>query len=317
MPGVPTIAIPHKALQLLLAPGGWLRHTPPAGLLAIANRVVPEMIGRHSLGGGSSRRFSAADESAIDELSAGFIEADVRSVFHSLSALMLAELVELAHPIIPSFIAQEHTKVDHVGLEIFGKLEWYIELIERVKDELPLEYLRYLIFPSVQVRRSLSSDPNLGDVRIARIYFRQDGREFNLELFEVEQAWQFPASRQMHLLGEMTTSRERVTLWTQQRAHGELPLPVSHVAFLIPQWREMERLHYALVEAAEQPGAQFTMFSRELVFNPGDMSANTKVILQTEGADGMRLRNRILELVFYGDRRATPRVPSAKKPLVP
>ena len=63
------------------------------------------------------------------------------------------ERFETSYPdAIRDVIGEHEVHFDHIGIEIFGKLEWYIELFERVYAPLDINVVHEHIFPSMQVQ---------------------------------------------------------------------------------------------------------------------------------------------------------------------
>lgn len=300
-------SLPVADMRVLLDPDGWLITYMKPDTIALYEELSSTING-HPLEW-SPRR--CRNSSRSDALQDCLLSLDLRCLCHALDSLRSLTGFEVRR-VIPLLVRDALPKgtfdIDHIGVEVFGRLDWYLEALRPHYRQLGFEYLREHIFPSVQVRKALSDDPKLGDVRIARVFLQMHNRVVNLEIFEVEQAWQYTAWRQFHLFSHLARPGMRLNVWTRHKNRVELPCPVGHIAVRVQGWQTVADLHRKLARVAAQPRSPIVLYSDSLDFNPGDMSANTKLISPALAGDGTLLRNRIMEVLSYGDRRAAPRL---------
>ena len=197
--------------------------------------------------------------------------------------------------------ALEHDppELDHVGIEVFGKIEWYLETLAQWEDLGIVKLGGYRVFPSVQVRKALAYDPDLQDVRIARVYIESEVGDINLELFEVAQHWLYTVARQVSLFAD--TPRKELDRIVEALADWvTLPLdPVAHFALGVQRWQTVETVHRILSDPrARRDGTR--LYGQALSYNHGDESLNCKFLTRSATLAGKPVFGRVTELISYG-----------------
>jgi hypothetical protein len=159
------------------------------------------------------------------------------------------------------------------------------------------------IFPSVQVRRALAYDPDLADVRIARIFFAHGDNEVNLEVFEATQSWKYIALRQAALYAHLLDPPGRAQAYARLTEAGCAALePVGHVAFRVSDARIVEDIQAVLLqERSRATTATMRPYVENVFFNPSDGSTNTKFVVATPLPSGEYLDSQIIEVVSYDE----------------
>jgi len=269
-------------MRVDLEPDGWLGHQTPERFLLLAGSPVE--IGKDEQARFFARRGlpSASANGDARSLARELVDLDLRAIAHASSFLLSDGAEQTARALLPRALspalASDLPQLDHLGLEVFGQLEWYLGVLAAWADAGALKLRGYRIFPSVQVRKVLAYDPQLADVRIARVYFEGAARTLNLEIFEATQHW-------LH-----TAARQRATFGADSgRDEGPL-VPVGHLALAVESGKTVEAVHGGLAEACLREEIT-TPYGEEISFNPGDASINTK--FRTRGGP-------IIELVSYG-----------------
>ena len=274
--------IDADVLRVDLAPDGWLGHRTLERFVLLAGSPVEiaedeetRFFARRGLRGATSQ----AD---ARRLARELVDLDLRAIAHASSFLLSDGAEQTARALLPRALApaleSDVPQLDHVGLEVFGQLEWYLGVLAVWAAAGALKLRGYRIFPSVQVRKVLAYDPELADVRIARVYLEGAARTVNLEIFEVTQHWLYTAERQLATFGA-GSGRD-----------GDPLVPVGHLALAVRSWKTVEAVHGRLAEACRRETVT-TPYGEEISFNPGDASINTK--FRARGGP-------IIELVSYG-----------------
>jgi hypothetical protein len=235
------------------------------------------------------------------------VAVDLRAIAHAASFLLSEPAEETARELLRdalgSALADDPARLDHVGLEVFGRLEWYLAALEAWQRQGAVRLRGCRVFPSVQVRRALAYDPALGDVRIARVYLESARRRVNLEIFEAAQHWLFTAARQLATYRDAAApaaapSAGLGTLFRELGSALALPLvPVAHLALAVSRRRTLEAVDRILVDPARREAIARPYDG--LSYNPGDRSLNTKFRTR---------RGPLIELIHYGG-RAPSRLP--------
>jgi hypothetical protein len=270
------------ALRVDLDPDGWLGHQTPDRFALLADSPV-EIARDEAIRFFAGRGLPvASSEAAARRIARELIGSDLRGIAHAASFLLSdgAEQTarELLPPVFEPALASDPPRLDHVGLEVFGRLEWYLDVLAAWADAGALKLCGYRIFPSVQVRRALSYDPELAGVRIARVYLAGIAHTVNLEIFEATQHWLY------------TVERQRATFGANVGRGGEPLVPVGHVALAVESWKTVHAVHDGIAEARRRASLA-TPYGAEISFNSGDASINTK--FRAPGGP-------IIELVSYG-----------------
>lgn len=289
--------------QPLLCPQTWLGHTTPDEFLGVSVSDLLGFVPRSDLEDFLSTRGTATmDDAALQQ--SDLLRIDIACFSHALSAL-LSMSCDDAHRLMPVPIAEvlgnEGVAFDHIGIEIFGKLEWYSELFDRAYAPLGINMVREHIFPSVQVRKALEYDPHLGDVRIGRVYFEHGEVQVNLEVFEPAQNWRYIALRQALLFAHLEQPAARLdAVDALLQVVPSAPEPVGHVAYRVDSANTVHEIQRLLLEESSKgSAARMRPYSRQVFFNPSDGSTNTKFVVSTPLANGMAINSQIVEIVSY------------------
>lgn len=297
------IELPRVDWPALLSPSTWLGHVTPDEFLGVCGQDVASVASRSEIEACFAQR--RVDETREPlSLVSSLLDADVHCITHALSALLSMSCDDanrLMPPAIREVVGDQSVVFDHIGIEVFGKLEWYIELFDRAYAPLGINVVHEHIFPSVQVRRALEYDPDLGDVRIGRIYFAHGSTQVNLEVFEATQCWRYIALRQASLYAHLNTPVGRAdALCAIYEAVQAMPEPVGHVAFRVGSAQTVRDIQEVLLRESRQAGAgSMRPYSKRVFFNPSDGSTNTKFVVSTPLANGASLDSQIVEIVSY------------------
>jgi hypothetical protein len=295
-------SVSAKELCDAIAPDGWLGHSTRDRFLHLGASPV-------AIEDGEAERFFArrrlTSRSDCDErtLAQALVAVDLRAVAHAVSFLVSDEAEDAARELLREAVGaappEDPPRLDHVGLEVFGRLEWYIAALDAWARQGAVRLRGCRLFPSVQVRRALAYDPNLADVRIARVYLERGARAMNLEIFEVGQDWRFTAARQIANFahpprpGVAALSREVAA------AAREPVVPVSHVALAVSRRGTVEAVERSLA-GPEGRVAAVRAYADGPCYNPADDSLNTKFRARRGDAGGADRLGPILELICYG-----------------
>jgi hypothetical protein len=288
--------------RILLCPQSWLGHSTPPEFLGVSGQDVLSVASQFAIDACFADR-GTVDADDPKALIRCLLDADVECISHALSALLSMsnqDVEQLVPNGIRSVIGDDGVEFDHIGIEVFGKLEWYIELFDRAYAPLGINVVHEHIFPSVQVRRALEYDEHLGDVRIGRIYFAHGEQQVNLEVFEATQCWQYIAQRQASLYAHLTEPAARGTAFAKLNGNSSAALePVGHVAFRVSCAEIVESIQSVLLQESRQPDTTMRPYVQHVFFNPADGSTNTKFVTATTLPSGARLDSQIVEIVSY------------------
>jgi hypothetical protein len=234
-------------------------------------------------------------------LAQALVSVDLRAVAHAASFLLSDEAEDVARELLREAVgsapADDLPRLDHVGLEVFGRLEWYIAALEGWARQGAVRLRGCRLCPSVQVRRALAWDPQLADVRIARVYLERGPRAMNLEIFEVTQDWRFTAARQIaHFARPLRPGAAALARAASAAARADL-VPVSHVALVVSRREAVEAVARSL---ADRRVPAVPTYADGPCYNPADDSLNTKFRARREAGSGADRLGPILELICYG-----------------
>jgi len=294
-------------LRRRLSHDGWLGHrtAPPLTALALSPALapVPDEEWRRFF---EARGITAADDADLGEGPgqdpASTLDAlDRDALAHGLSLLCSEGAQECALGLLPPeaapALAGERPLLDHVGIELLGRLEWSIAALAEWAARLGLDARGCHVFPSVQVRRALADDPDLRDVRIARVFFVREGRTVNLELFEVGQHWRRAVARRVALLADIPgRDPARLSRALLGRAAPRVE-PIGHLALRVADARAVEAVHAAV--AGARRGDALRVYEARPSYNPADRSVNTKLVCRSAIVAGEPVHGRVLELIHY------------------
>lgn len=286
---------------LLLSPTQWLGHATPEEFLGISGNDVLDIVPAAEVDACfAEHQIRRSGDARVRQC---LLDADVRCIAHALSAL-LSLSTDATRELIPeqilTVIGDQPVEFDHIGVEIFGKLEWYIELFDRAYAPLGINVVHEHIFPSVQVRRALAYDESLKDVRIGRIYFAHGDNEVNLEVFEATQSWRYIALRQAALYAHLRKDAKLDGAFSRLLHNADVELePVGHVAFRVPCAETVEAIQSVLLREQESSDSAMRPYVQQVFFNPSDGSTNTKFVVSTELASRLSVDSQIIEIVSY------------------
>jgi len=289
--------------ETLLNPNFWLGHSTLPAFVGVSAADVRNIASEKEL----QACFAAHqvnDDKNRERIIGQLLDADVNCISHALSALLSLTNKD-ARRLIPKeiqhVVGEEDIEFDHIGIEIFGKLEWYIELFKQIFAPLEINVVGEHIFPSVQVKSALQYDQKLGDVRIGRIFFSHGKKKVNLEVFEVSQAWQYIALRQAALyahLREPATRSKRFSALACQ--FGVVLEPVGHVAYRVPYAETVESIQSVLLkESSKDSAGLMHPYVEQVIYNPSDNSTNTKFVVSTALPTGERINSQLVEVISY------------------
>lgn len=288
--------ISAKALSSALAPEEWLGPTTEA-FTALANATPP--VSRTDI-----RRFFARRKLGLEPaLARALVALDARTIAHGLSLLLSGKGQDIALQPLPervfSALRDDPPLLDHIGIEVFGRLEWYIEMLRQWTAPGVMRLGDYRVFPSVQVRKALAYDPGLEDVRIARVYVEGGGRDVNLELFEVTQHWLYTVPRRWSLFAGAGRGGQAEF---SAALKGSVPVPldpVDHLALRVNNWETVRTVH-AILSGLGTQDADTRLYDTGLSYNHGDGSLNCKFLTRSATFEGSPVFGRVTELISYG-----------------
>jgi hypothetical protein len=279
-----------RDLHILLSPEAWLSHNTPMHFLDITGKYVQHVASQQDINACFAARGIKRPEDRRWWIPL-LLDVDVASISHA----------QLLPDCVRKITDKCGVKFDHIGVEIFGKLEWYVELFGRAYAANGIDVVREHVFPSVQVRKALEYDPDLADVRIARIHFRHRDSNVNLELFEATQSWQYIALRQASLYASLAQPSHRAKTFTAlaQSIGGPLE-PVGHSAFRVPDAEIVEQIQAVVVEqSSKSTPPEIRPYADRVSFNPAEGSTNTKFVVRTTTPSGEKIDSQILEILSY------------------
>ncbi|WP_330924081.1 hypothetical protein [Candidatus Sororendozoicomonas aggregata] len=253
------------------------------------------------------------DRSTIDHL----VALDLRAIDQALTLLFArphSEVIKrLVQNDIPGMRLEAH-RIDHVGRELFGPMDVYLQILSEQSAKLGLRHDKYppgkgvtkegnLIFPSVQVVEVFrKTDPQVVGVTIGRIFFTVNGdpaTKAGLELFQASalnnqnpQSIEATLQRQASLF--MTASEMALLQKKGEASVQRLPEPVAHLAIALPNSKQVYAIHNRLGKAQSKT---MKLYGAQVAYNPGDNSTNTKFALRDNYPRAPF--NRIIELISY------------------
>ncbi len=246
------------------------------------------------------------------------ITLDLKNIDQALDAIFYPTHPSIASAFIknlPFNIKLSSTNIEHVGRELFGPLNFYLQLLSEQSESMGLTHDLYpqgkgvtkdgnFVFPSVQVVKSLRyHDPNVKGVTIGRIYFTKNKYRAGLELFQASslnnqqpQDISFTLQRMISLI----ISPEKLKTWRSLPGSNHckltLPEPVDHIAVMLPSKRSIYTIHQA---AKHIDSPNLKLYLDKVAFNPNDKSTNTKIAVRASYSGAPF--NKIIEFVHYGN----------------
>jgi hypothetical protein len=228
------------------------------------------------------------DESSYED----YIRQDLAHIAHALNILFEQDHEQILRHWLGrhfSLLDGYHLEIDHVGRELLGPLSFYLPLLDKLASPLRLLHVRDMVFPSTQVVKVLREhDPDLQGVTIGRVYFQDLIHDKNgcLELFQPS-----PVDEQCPQTVEATLTRQALLVDLKNSARLT---PIDHLAIKLDSVENVQSIHRRIFELASdtlQPN------QREVSYNPGDRSTQTKVLLRDSVDTPF---NKIIEFVYYG-----------------
>ncbi len=218
----------------------------------------------------------------------GYIQTDLSNLVRDLNLLFKENHDDIINVYLGSHVTvlgSSKRHMDHIGRELFGPIQIYLNWLTELAPKLGLKYLRHQVFPSTQVVKVLQSqDPNVRGVTIGRIYFSALGHSQigALELFQVA------------LLNGDHPQDIRHTFERVYSSGDSKVVPIEHVSIELNSIEAVNGVQKHLSERAQQD-ASLKLYQESVSYNPGDGSTNTKFIIEGAG------KKKIVELVHYGD----------------
>ena len=176
--------------------------------------------------------------------------------------------------------------IDHVGIELYGPLSFYLPILKWISPDLGIEYLKQITFPSTQVVQVLKKyDPKLESVTIARVYFRKNDKTRCLELFQT--APQDETSPQ-----PISETKLRRSLLTAKQSNSP-QMPIDHISVQLETVEAVNRTHSQIHKLSSET---LQPYHYKISYNPADGSTQTKVLLRDSKEEHF---NKIIEFVHY------------------
>jgi len=296
-------SIRAEDLRRALEPDGWLGHTAQPRFAAFAASPLELPVADLERFFASRGLCPGDARGDAGTWARELVTLDLRAIAHGLSLLQSREGERAAVRMLPSAaraaLADDPPVLDHVGIEVFGRLEWYVDALTAWASRGPVRLSHHRILPSVQVRKALSYDPELSEVRIARVYLPIGEQTGNLEIFSTTQDWRYSVARQLSLHRERPrggTDR----LVEELKESFALPFePVGHLALRVACWQTVESVHRILSDLVERETAR-RLYDEELSYNADDQSLNSKILTASGTLMGAPVFGRIVELISYG-----------------
>jgi len=191
--------------------------------------------------------------------------------------------------------------IDHVGREIVGPLDFYLQLLADIAPDCGLSHHRLdsgrgvtadgnAVFPSVQVVEALRVvDPDVAGVTIGKTVFTDEkgvaGQRGCVELFQ-------PALRDGSAAQSYKMSLERLANLRADAGTAGTRAPICHISVRAADVATVHDLHRV---AREDESGLVRLYLDDVVENAGDNSTITKILIR-DRADG-RIYNKVLEVV--------------------
>ncbi|MDR4508195.1 MAG: acyl--CoA ligase [Candidatus Brocadiaceae bacterium] len=256
-----------------------------------------------------------------------FVMFDLNTLAHALTIIFESDKNIVLQSILPSnlfrILENLDLKIDHVGRELFGPLEFYLNILREQSDKLELEHIALpegenvteygdIIFQSVQVVEALRHfDQHLKGVTIGKIYFKnnQDQKSTGcLELFQVAprdgsspQNYRYTLARLANLYanpnrGQTDKMFNRSINKGYITDDGKIPLvtPICHISIKVNELQTVYDFHNA---AKNDKSGMIILYLDKVSSNPGDGSINTKIAIRTNSE--IPLYNIIIEVAFF------------------
>jgi hypothetical protein len=252
------------------------------------------------------RARGVADDLMIEQ----FVRLDLEHLAHALTVVFSSDHEVVLKSIMPDHlylvINEVNPIIDHVGRELFGPIDFYLEVLHDLAPRLGLDHQPLppgdkitsngdAVFQSVQVVEALRQfDPDLEGVTIAKIFFAERDRPSAtgcLELFQ-------PALRDGSAPQCHRHTVERLANLHSDTSEGGATLsmqpPICHISIEAP---DVDTVHAIHDVAKTDTSGMLMPYVDRVVENRGDHSTNTK--LSVKSHPDSPLFNKIIEVVYH------------------
>jgi hypothetical protein len=248
-------------------------------------------------------RARGADDDQMIEL---LVRIDLENLAHAFTILFCSDHELVLRSVMPEHLYRViegvQPVIDHVGRELFGPVDFYLELLRELAPRCGLHHRAQppgptttgagdIVFQSVQVVEALRQfDPDLGGVTIAKTYFADQtmAADHCLELFQP--ALRDGGSPQCH-----RHTVERLTnLHIESVGSAGLSLqpPICHLSIEAPDVATVHAIHDVV---ANDTSGMLMPYVDRVTLNPGDHSTNTKLSIRSH--PDSPVYNKIIEVV--------------------
>ena len=235
------------------------------------------------------------------------VRLDLGHIAHALTIVFDADHAAVLGALVPArlapFVSDDESVIDHVARELFGPIDFYLELLSETAPRLGLEHLIHprggnvtghgdVVYQSVDVLASLRRfDPDLAAATIARSLFRDADRPSRHGCLELIQA----ADRDgLHPQCHRHTI-ERMTNLLIESGGSSLRLqpPVCHLGVKVPDDSIVIRLHHAA--RSDSSGMVMPPVEPE----PDTAGSGTSTRLSIRATPDAPVYNRIIEVAHH------------------
>ncbi len=255
-----------------------------------------------------------------------FVKVDLYNLAHALTILFARDQSIILQQIMPPHLFRVlqdvESEIDHVGRELFGPLDFYLDILREQAERLKLNHIVLpegknvsehgdIVFQSVQVVQALQHfDKHLKGVTIAKSYFKdkQEGSTGCFELFQVAlrdnsfpQDYRFTLARMANLYANANSKGIYKKIEDDINKDcifedGNIPVftPVCHISI---RANDVQTVHDFHKTAKDDKTGMIILYLDKVSTNPGDGSINTKIAI---GSDlGIPLYNKIIEVAYF------------------
>ncbi len=258
-----------------------------------------------------------------------FVKVDLYNLAHALTIIFEMDRNIILQQIMPLHLFQViqdvESEIDHVGRELFGPLDFYLDILREQAESLKLNHIILpegnnvsengdIVFQSVQVVQALrQTDNHLKGVTIAKIYLKDiqsPSTKGCLELFQVAlrdcsspQNYRFTLARLANLYANENNGRiykmiDRDINKGYITEDGKIPLvtPVCHISI---RARDVQTVYDVHKAAKDDKTGMIMLYLDKVSTNPGDGSVNTKIAIRSDL--GTPLYNKIIEVAHFDE----------------
>ncbi|MCP5003214.1 MAG: hypothetical protein GY941_04565 [Planctomycetes bacterium] len=258
-----------------------------------------------------------------------FVKVDLYNLAHALTIIFEMDQNIILQNIMPLHLFQViqdvESEIDHVGRELFGPLDFYLDILREQAERLKLNHIvlpegknvsEYgdIVFQSVQVVKALRhTDKQLKGVTIAKIYLKDNKNPSTkgcLELFQVAlrdrsfpQNYRFTLARLANLYANVNNWRIYKIIGRDINKgyiteDGKIPLvtPVCHISI---RARDVKTVHDVHKAAMDDKTGMIMLYLDRVSTNPGDGSVNTKIAIRSDL--DIPLYNKIIEVAHFDE----------------